>query len=95
VIKPDGSTETLVTVTYDANTGCYTWTGGEYCPLPGALVYFYDGLSLLCQEPGKWTSEVLDNGTAVASGLHPYFPPIISRVRRLFRPPGAVASAVL
>jgi hypothetical protein len=33
--------------------------------------------------------------THIPPGLHPVFPPVISRVRRLLRPPGAVSFGVV
>ena len=55
-----------------------------------------DGLVAVIGNKGSGKSALADIFALVGdTGLLPDFPPIISRVRRLFRPPGAVAVPVL
>lgn len=64
VIKPDGTNQTVATVTYTG--GCYRWSSGYTCGTSPEI--FWVGPSLQCPQPtGQWTSQVLDNGAVVVS----------------------------
>lgn len=64
VIRPDNTTQTVITVTYTG--GCYRWSNGYICGTQPVI--FWDGPSLQCPQPtGQWTSQVLDNGVVAVS----------------------------
>jgi hypothetical protein len=63
-IKPDNTVETLVTLTYNATSGCFEYATGKYCgPAPDGT--FWNGPSVQDEQIGTWTLVFLDNGDPV------------------------------